>query len=508
MKNLIEIAGILTRNRLKKIEVLTNTVLNKKGHMLSRMYNGIINKQFSSDKDAARSLYNTHPSDGRYTRLKSEFKKRLLNNLYYLDINAPSFSNYNRALHTCHKNLTLIRILATNSARNAAVDLAIQTLNQAQKYTFTDVALICVRFLKDNAAITGNIKLLKYYRALIKKYQEILNAEMQAEDWYQDLIIHYTNSISTKSELGSLADNYKDKLKKLAGTYHSYTLQYFMYRIWALSHEIKGSYHSTLKVYRQFEEYLDKHPVFKRKSLTGKINIYKMNCFIHLNDFKNGELTAISSIKLFEKNNINRYAFLEYYFLLAMRTGKYVKAKEIFNEVIYSSKFPAFSEDRKEKWRIYEAYLNFILANANIDPDLLGRQRTRRFNILKFLNEVPNLSKDKRGYNIAILIIHILFMLQQGNHNAIIDRTTALQVYRNRYLKREEDIRSKLFIKMILIMDKEFFEHEKTKQKTEKYLDQLAKARYTYEGSPMDAEVVPYETLWSMVLKILKEQGQ
>ncbi len=107
----------------------------------------------------------------------------------------------------------------------------------------------------------------------------------------------------------------------------------------------------------------------------------------------------------------------------------------------------------------------------------------------------------------AILIIHILFLLQQGKHHDIIDRVTALQVYRNRYLKREEDIRSKLFIKMILVMDKEFFEYEKTQQKTEKYLDQLTKARYTYEGSPMDAEVVPYETLWSMVLKILKEQG-
>ena len=47
----------------------------------------------------------------KYRQLKSRFKKRLLNTLYFLDINQPANPNYERAYYNCHKDWTLVKIL-------------------------------------------------------------------------------------------------------------------------------------------------------------------------------------------------------------------------------------------------------------------------------------------------------------------------------------------------------------------------------------------------------------
>ena len=103
MKKLKEITGIVTRKRLNKVELLTKTVLSKGEHKLAQLYDGIVEGKYNSDKDAAEDLYQSTPSDPRYKTLKNKFKKRLQNNLLYLDIKDPSYSNYDQAKYTCYK---------------------------------------------------------------------------------------------------------------------------------------------------------------------------------------------------------------------------------------------------------------------------------------------------------------------------------------------------------------------------------------------------------------------
>ena len=223
---------------------------------------------------------------------------------------------------------------------------------------------------------------------------------------------------------------------------------------------------------------------------------------MHLRDYENGLENADKCLQLYPAGGLNWMTFQEYYFLLAMHTQNYEKAREIFKTVVEQPRFEHVGARRKEKWKIFEAYLSYILSVAN--PKEEDEAMQRNFRIFKFLNEVPLYSKDKRGLNVAILILQILFLLDRKDFNGIISRTEALKVYCSRYLRSDENYRSNCFLKMMLALEKKNFDLEQTNKVAKKWVNKLESSRFHYEhGSRSEIEIIPYEHLWQLILSKL-----
>jgi hypothetical protein len=215
---------------------------------------------------------------------------------------------------------------------------------------------------------------------------------------------------------------------------------------------------------------------------------------LHLRDFKTGTNAANQCQKLFNIGNLNWLIYLETYFLLCLQTNHYPKAKRIWTEVIKNKNFDSYPLDRKEKWKMYEAYLNYIY----IDDDL----NIKKFNLYKFLNEVPIYSKDKAGYNVSILIAQILLLLKESEYDKIISRAESLKMYVSRHVKRENSPRTYYFLKMLLVMIKYDFDPDKTKQIAQKFQDRMEEKGA--KGEIEEMEIIPYDTLWKQVLNMLE----
>ncbi len=502
MRALKEITKIVSINRIKEIKLLDNVILTDRNNKLGELYRGIAQERFKTDQDACKEIYGTN-NDKRYGWLKTNYKNRILNNLFFLDINSSSFSDYHQAKLSCAKNLALCTILSVYGARYSSIRLATQTLKHAKKYSLNDIVIGCARLLKDYYAMMGDFKRHNLFQSEITYHEKLLQADLLAEQYYQNVIINYVNSVSTKLEVSNIAGDYVKELEGLSKKYHSFQLHYYTYRIKALKYQLKGGYRKAIEVYNELEAFLSENKDYYQKMVIANINRSKLACCLHLEDFKLGEDIAQICLALYKRGSNNWFVFNELYFLYAVRLKEYIVAKKILNEVIFHSRFSNVPANQAEKWKIYEVYTFFIQEQF---PNELKKIRTRRFDYNAFLVEVPIFSKDKRGYNIAILIIHILLMLTMGNFNLIIDRMDALRLYHNRHLKKEEDLRSKLFIKMLMVMEKQSFDYQKTKGKAQKYLDEMHSHKFQYEGTPIDAEIIPYETLWEMVLNILKKQ--
>lgn len=106
MKNLLEIAQIVNKKRVKKIEIFDEQSLKNNKSKFNEFYNALMAKKFKNDRDAASSLYKCSPTDAKYRQLKSRFKKRLLNTIFFLDVNKPATANYDRAYFSCNKDWT------------------------------------------------------------------------------------------------------------------------------------------------------------------------------------------------------------------------------------------------------------------------------------------------------------------------------------------------------------------------------------------------------------------
>ncbi len=506
MKNLIEISKIVTKKRISKIEIFDKSLLNKKDSKFNEFYDGLVNNKFRTDDEAADYLYGTNPLDDKYRQLKSRFTKRLLNTLFFLDSNDPSFSNYHSSYYTCNKNWALIRILLSSGARSAATKLASKTITVAQNYRFADVLFNCSRILMTSCSLSGNHKEYEIYSEICHKAMQDMDAEIKSEELYQRLTIHFSSSAAmVNTDLAELGAESLEKSKILCAESDSYNVHYNMYQIWILMYQFMGNYEKMIEICDLAEKFLVDNPPFRQEVKLASLALQKISCYLQLRDYENGRKNAEKCLELFTEGTNNWFVFLEYYFLLAIHTENYINAAGIYLKVVNHPRYEFTAMERQEKWKIFEAYLNYIFETENLNRDFLNDGK-RKFRILKFLNEVPNYSKDKRGFNIAILIIQILYMLEKGDYTGIINRSEALNVYCSRYLRKDESYRSNCFIKMLLTMEKEDFRYERSKQLAMKYYRKLTEGNDDGQNIVYEWEIVPYEILWEKVLNRLKNR--
>ncbi|NNF22026.1 MAG: hypothetical protein HKN67_08795 [Saprospiraceae bacterium] len=129
----------------------------------------------------------------------------------------------------------------------------------------------------------------------------------------------------------------------------------------------------------------------------------------------------------------------------------------------------------------------------------------RTFRIGRFLNDVDKFARDKRGLNITINIIQMLFLIIDEKYDDVLDKLAALKQYNFRYLKRPEYARSSNFIKMLLKIPEANYEPDLIRSKAAKFYDNLVSHTSDFSEQSMSIEIIPYEQLWKEILSIFEK---
>jgi len=159
----------------------------------------------------------------------------------------------------------------------------------------------------------------------------------------------------------------------------------------------------------------------------------------------------------------------------------------------------------QESWKLYEAYMQLFIELNKIDISLES-QKIPKFKMGKFLNNIPIASKDKRGLNIQILILQVVFLLRRDKIDQAINRMQVLNQYSGRYLKKDYTYRSNVFIKMLIVLIRNQMHKEAVKRKAEKYLNLLREHPIEKSKQSIGVEVVPFEDLWELIISETKNE--
>lgn len=500
MKELKELVHVFKFKKVKSVEVFDEKILEKQDTLCYRLFQGIAEGKYKDDNTAARGIYSVDSSDNRYQKLKSRLKERLLYSIFFLDVNYNEESPYHQAFYQCHWNLFLTRGLFLNGARNNAVSILKKTLPIALKYQINDVVFCIANLLKKHYNFCGVTKEYDYYNNLAQNIFKTIGMENVSEEYFEEIRVGFMRSVSPKPELISTAKKYLKRLQGYSKNNDSFIMHFNLFRVWIFYLQMKGDYKKAIEVCKQAEMYVKNNPPFYQNVRLAEVALMMLECYLIMRDYENGNICAERCLDLFPASNINRLIFLEYYFLLAMHTGNYHQAKKLFFEAVEHPKFSSFSPERHEKWRIFESFLHYVLStDTDIDDSA--------FNLTKFLNEIPIYSKDKRGYNVSILVVQILFLLRKDDLDAVLDKGDALKIYRSRYLQsnKPHNYRSNLFLKMLQSMIQCNFDYQKTVSITNQLLEKLKGNPNIYKGPLETMEVIPFEKLWEMVLSDLRK---
>ncbi len=504
MDSLTELIRLITRKRIKKIELFDENSRNKTSNYY-KLFDGIHSGSYHSDADAARDIYNCDPSEKKYLILKTRLKQKLLNTLFFLDFEDNNIPEYQNALYECNKQLYCAKVLLINGSKRIAIPTLEKTLRRAQESQLTDIELECAKILRGHFSTSNQFKEFLQYKEIAEQAEQKLHVESLSDKYYQELIAIYAKSKANRTRVKKLAEKYCKILEESSRKYESLKLSMNYLRIKVMSHQVSDDYQSAIEATEQMEAYIRRTLKFHPPTRLEELAIQKMNFYFHLRDFKQGAELAGKADKIFEEGSSNWFTFQEYHFLLSMHTGQYMKAAEVFQKVVDRSNFRMLPEGKKERWKIFQAYIHYIYKTSKIREirPVIQNAKTH-FHLNEFLTEMPVFAKEKRGLNIAILSIQILFLLEKMEMDKINAFVDEIARYCRRYPKKDINFRSECFINLLVNMKNENYRFYQTRKASEKLQEEMKSMMLEYHGGNRALEVLPYELLWDTVLEKLK----
>jgi len=500
MENLKELIHIVSKSKVQSINIIGDVSF-RQNTLLWKLYEGLLDGTITDDISASKAL-NLPLKGKQYSSVKSEFKSRVLDTIFFIDYKKISYTDSQKMYALCCKEWARIKILMWQGGKKTGISLAKKVLQNSLKYNFTEIAIDSARILRTHyGALLGNKKQFLYYNKILKENQDAWVAENTVHEYYIQVALEYQQS--NHKEATRIALLYRDEIEEILGKFDSYRIHMYGNMVIMWSYMLNYDYVATIKS-------CDKAVLFfeqKDFNFTVHQAIFmflqnKLACYIQLKNFEAGRDTALKCREIITTGTFNWFNTENLFIKIAFHSKHYQEAYRIFNNAINNSRFRFLTQVVKELWEIYGMYIHYLILLGFIIPD----ETDKRFNKIrlgKFLNTVPKHSKEKRRMNIPILIIHILFLLYKQEYDSVITRMEAIEKYCARYLKNDTNFRSNCFIKLLVQIPKSNFHVVAVERNTKKYWDKLLSVPLETANQTHEIEILPYEDLWEFVLQSL-----
>ncbi len=408
-------------------------------------------------------------------QLKSKLTDQLISHILQVDLD-ERWTSFQRGYFKVWKRYAYTRILIGIGLRQVAISIAEKSLKYSLSNHFTELVLNFSRILRDHYARYGkDKKKYIYYQTLSRNYFALLQQEDFIEDLYNELILFDATVAQNRGK-----KDYQGLVNPVLEMYKTFRIHYLGYTIKVLSYQINGEYLKAVEACEQAVSSLDSFPDYSTPSFTFRLR--KIPNLLQMKLYGEAETSIRECLDLVGASKHNWLIIHHYKVILQLHNQEWDAALKVVRNV----------EDEKAKlpetWYIYKAYAQILKGNQD-------------FKLGKFLNQIGVLSKEKRGMNIHVRVIEILYYLLSEQHGKIIDMQEALREYSKRHLRKDQaTFRSDVFMRMLLLLPRYSFRSIGIDRSAKPYLKKLADNPRDMVLQDTDLEVVPFEILWEWVL--------
>lgn len=418
------------------------------------------------------------------SRTKSKLNERLINSL--LVIQHEEDNSYKNAFINAHKELAVCRILRVEGKRKAFVQVAEKLIQKAIIHDFTEIVYALAKELRFHySSINPKQGKAQKYGKLVQEYREFLDIEDQVEQIYCQFILQIKKRKNFNAEHIELARLRMEASMKLLEQRKTYWTVIQVSNIRAFFYQMLNDHQQTAIACREALETLKQLPYKVPDNASFSFTFKMIPGQILTQQFEQAAKNIDSCLQRLRPGQLNWAITKQAEVISLFHQKKYEEVLAI------TDKIEEYPQDywSKESWTIYKAYARILTGR----PLRLG----------KFLNEVPQFSKDTRGMNINILIIQILEYIRRKQLSNVIDRTEALKQYIYRHLRHQDHVRSNCFIKILISLEKGYFKVPTVSKHASPQLQKLKKNPLRRSKQDFEVEIVPYEHLWNFLLTLL-----
>jgi head-tail adaptor len=465
---------------------------------LANLYQGIASGEYFSDEAATAQLYANELVGSSYRKLKFSLREKLINALFDLDVRSAEYNDYQKAYYECHKLWAAVKILLGKNANAAATTLALKLFKQAEHFEFTAMAMDIASALRLHYGIReGDTSKFTFYSERYDYHVNLYLLEGKAEQLYLDsVIIEVTSKEQKPSGWPTLEAAFK-QISALLLEGNSYRLNLYAALVQLSYFSAKKDYAAAKKICKEHIDY------FTQKNYEAHIPLqiffYQQLIFsFNLKQFSERSKLAQVCKSYMQEGSYNWFKYQEVLLQMALYEEDYAPAFDIHFQATKHPRFSLLPENVTEVWTVIRAHLYFLAISQAVDFNP-KRFSIKSFRAKKFDNETVLYSKDKRGLNITIQIIQFVILLVENKRAEAIDHIEALEQYSYRHLRKEEYLRSRIFIKMLLSIPLSGFDTLEFKKKNELNLQKLNSAQSFNNAQLSEIEILPYESIWKIL---------
>ncbi len=498
-----ELTLLIKKANVNKLEIFSSEDFDKNINLMTKIFNGLSSNEIVNVyqlRDFIKVASNS--SESSFNKLFYRFREKLVNTLFFINTNLSLFGDRARAYYVCSKRTVLVRMISQLGFKELSQSIAESTIGITLKYEFTELTLILSKLLINQIGIL-NKKNKNYnkYKIIYKNAIDVYFKELSFSEKCHELNA-YLNSTH------KLINNpiKSPEIENLVKTAWQYVKQNPSIELLKNCSLVILNYDKENRQFLQYKSntFLFLKMIFEKPFLSSNTLEYIINELFKVLLITKDLKTVLKIKNLYFKyitvTEFNWFAIQISYIHTLFHCRDYNRCwNELF--IFHSnSQFKRQPQIVLQHFLIFQAYAYFLCKIGKI----INVTTEKEFRLNKFLNEVPEYSKDKQGVNIPIILIQILFFLADQKHHLIIDRMDSLKLYAYRYLKKDENFRSQCFIRMLGEMVRAGFKRQGTVFRTQALMDKLKSVPIDTYPSTAENEIIPYEDLWEMVLGLLK----
>ncbi len=497
MKELNKLVDIVTSRIRGNITMIDLTGEIEDPSKEQQLYNGILTKEFVTDEEAADIMYGTDPTDQRFRMLKSRLRQKLYNLLYYVDFRDSKINLTHENEQECHDFVHKARILF----KNGEFDMAEKQINKAlaisRVWEFNKITADCLEILRwiysDNCKPTDLSRIIDE----LKELRMVIQLEDEANDRYAVQRMLLNKSLhSRRNNVESTGEVVKE-LETIWKKSKSFNVFELYYKLKILYFELKGEFEAIVDLINNADQQIKKKEVNTNRFDVRFNHFIRTYAFLRSNEYSKGIESAEEGKKYIEKTSRNWFAHMENYFLLCLHGKKYDLANEVLNEVEENSFVNKLSSGSKAKWKLFRGYTNLLTPDKNASDGL-------RFEKLK--QKCQEFKKSHKILFTSVLLLEVLDQVKKGKYDVASEIMSGLELYFFEYLNDPgKNPREKLLFKLLRVMT-ESYSAQDMEKKGKKYALKLEEK--TAEDPMTESEIIPYETLWSEIVNMVKRNEE
>ena len=497
LKDLIQ---IISRHKAKQIELLGGA--GKPSNMMDELYDGISKGKFVDDAQAAAHFYGVpDPKDASYRKLKLRLVRQLVNTSFFIDTNQPMYTDRARAVSNCYKDFAAAYLLLVrNDAKKAGIYLLEQSLEQAIKYEFVELAADISRILRVHyARAIGDPVTHEQYVTLHRKYEEMRRLEILAFDYYEHLVTYYVVRRSPNEEVHRMATLYYEELLPMADKVNTSSFYYFTFQIGVIQCFSVNDCEGVLSICTRALDILE-HRKNTNKGALFSIALQKILALTQMRQFDDAcEKTVAFCLERVTEGDYNWFKLMEAHFHYCLHARRYEDALSIYTTAVQQPRYELLGGNTRDDWHLYGGYLHLLAMFGKCAAQKV-EAAAGQFRYAKFINTFSILDKDKEGMNIPLLLLPVVYNIAKGTFLDSGISIEGLDKYRQRYMENDMNRRSAIFVKMLIALIKRNYEQSNADRKIQKELAELKTKPLELSRQTFAVEVVPYEDLWEMLI--------